>query len=78
MSFQIKKACCEQHAFTGKYLCEDYITALFTAYGLMLRQDQIYNIPYFMASKLFKIFNFQERSVFFLMFFGKIIFEPEI
>jgi len=41
--------------------------ALFTAYFFELHQDQIYNVPVFMASKINKNFNFQQKTHFFYM-----------
>jgi len=39
--------------------------ALFTAKIFELRQDQIYNVPIFMSSKIIKNFNLQEKIDFF-------------
>jgi len=41
--------------------------ALFTAYFFELHQDQIYNVPVFMASKIIKNFNFQQKMHIFYM-----------
>jgi len=42
--------------------------ALFTAYVFELHQDQIYNVPVFMATKIIKNFNFQKKEKIILTF----------